>query len=235
MFVQMVGGYLTTLIFLIALFYSISDLDLVLSSGDNFPLTAIYLQATGSKSGAVGLTIAILLPTIAGIIGATLTAGRTFWTLARDGATPFPQTFGRISSRWGNPFFATLFCGAVSTVIGCINLGSETAFSAITDSFVIFMSLSYIAALLPFLLRKRASVARGPYFIPGLLGYGVNLVACGYLLAFVVIYCFPYELPVTAQNMNYSSVLAGGMTVVIGVWWFCIQKRYQGPPIIGVY
>ena len=107
----MTSSFITALIYVIALFYGISDFSAVLSSSAEFPLTEMYHQATGSSSGAIGLTIVALLPIIGSVMGSMLTSSRVFWTLARDDATPFPIVFGHVSKRWRNPFAAIVFVG----------------------------------------------------------------------------------------------------------------------------
>jgi hypothetical protein len=68
------------------------------------------------------------------------------WILARDDATPFSKSTGCISLTHKNPFNATLACGVVCTVLGCIYVGS----------FVVLSALSYLAAALPHMLSRRA-------------------------------------------------------------------------------
>ncbi|MCJ1382947.1 hypothetical protein MMC17_006060 [Xylographa soralifera] len=227
---QMGAGFVTAILYMIAIFYAISDLDPVVSGASNFPLAVIYSQATGSNAGTVGLLLVILLPLICTIIGCYITAGRTLWTLARDDATPSSRHLGRISATWRNPFNATLVCGSVCTVLGCIYVGSSTAFNAFVGSFVVFSTLSYIAAIGPHLLSKRSNVVPGPFWMKGMLGFIVNTLACCYIIVFVVIYCFPYALPVTAANMNYSCLITGGLTIFIAAWWLWKGGRgYKGP------
>lgn len=61
---QYVVGFVTTFAYLIALLYAISDVDEVLNSVLPVPVVAIYLQGTGSREGAVGLTLLLLLPLV---------------------------------------------------------------------------------------------------------------------------------------------------------------------------
>ena len=63
----------------------------------------------------------------------------------------------------------------------------------------------------------------------GPVGYVVNAVASLYIVLFVVIFCFPFSLPVSASTMNYSSLLTGGTTVFVALFWFWRQKDYEGP------
>jgi amino acid transporter len=99
------------LIFLIVLFSAISDFDAVLGSESEFLLAEIYRQATGSKSGPIGLTILANLPTMGSMMGSMLTASRVFWSLARDNAMRFSRTFSHMSTKWKNPFAEVLFMG----------------------------------------------------------------------------------------------------------------------------
>lgn len=62
-----------------------------------------------------------------------------------------------------------------------------------------------------------------------LTGLVVNGISCVYIVVFVVIYCLPYSLPVTAANMNYASLISGTITLVAGAWWVVGGKGYVGP------
>ncbi|KAI1497649.1 putative choline transport protein [Biscogniauxia marginata] len=242
---QMTASFLSTIVYYVVLMYGITDFDAVLGTSTAFPLTKIYHQVAGASSagtspeaaaaGAIGLTVVVLLPLVGSLMGAMLTASRVFWTLARDGATPFAPAFGRVDPRWKNPFGAILAVAVFCTVMGLVYLGSDVAFAAMVGSFALLTTLSYLAALLPFAIRGRGSrgrLAPGPFFMRGALGYLVTAVSCGYMLVWLVFYCFPYSLPVSAAGMNYSSVIVGGLTAVVAAWWFCVQGRYEGPPVI---
>ncbi len=63
----------------------------------------------------------------------------------------------------------------------------------------------------------------------GWIGYAVNGISCAYLAVFVVIFCFPAKMPLTVEAMNYSSVIVGGASLVIGVFWYYRRGEYEGP------
>ncbi|KAI9776976.1 MAG: hypothetical protein M1839_009120 [Geoglossum umbratile] len=226
---QMAVGFVTGLIYLIAIFYSISDLDTALQSSKAFPLVGIYQQATGSAGGAFGLTFIIFLPMCCCLIGCFITNGRTLWTLARDDATPCSGYLGKISPRWQNPFNATVVCGVLTSLLGIIYVGSTTAFNAIVGSFVLLSTISYLGAILPHLLSGRKNVTPGPFWM-GKLGFFVNGVSVLYIMASVVIFSFPFVKPVAASNMNYVCVIVGGLTIITSAWWLVHgRKTYIGP------
>lgn len=222
-------GFVTGFLYMIALFYSINDLKAVTTSVYGFPLAEIYLQATGSRGGALGLLVVVFLPTVITCAGCYITAGRTLWTISRDRATPFSGWLSKINTRMHNPFNATLACGCFITVLACIYVGSTTAFSAFVSCFVQLSSLSYFAAIFPHVLTRRRTFVPGPFWMKGLVGYVVNILSCTYIVAFIIIFCFPYALPATAQNMNYASLMTGGLSIFVAVWWLFRRRSYEGP------
>jgi choline transport protein len=62
MLAQFIVGFFTAMFYLIAIFYSINDLEAILTSHYLFPLTAIYLQSTGSADDALGLPLVSPFP-----------------------------------------------------------------------------------------------------------------------------------------------------------------------------
>ncbi|RYP63232.1 hypothetical protein DL770_009433 [Monosporascus sp. CRB-9-2] len=231
--VQMTASFLSTIIYFVVLMYSITDFDAVLNTTAAFPLAEIYRQSSGgSTAAAIGLTAVVLLPILGSALGAMMTASRVFWTLARDGAVPFPHTLARVSPRWRNPLGAILLVAAFCTAMGLLYLASDVAFQAMVGSFVVLVALSYLAAVLPFLLRGRRGVEPGPFFVRGVPGTVISAVSCGFMMVWVVFYCFPYAKPVTAADMNYSSLIVGGLTALVGAWWFRVRESYRGPPVL---
>ena len=227
---QMLIGFVTAFAYLVAIFYATSNLDTVLSGNTSFPLAEIYHQATGTTAGTVGLLLVILLPLLCTIVGAYLTASRVLWTLARDDATPFSSTLGKINQRWRNPFNAIFACGCIGTILGCIYIGSSAAFNAFVGSFVVLTTLSYVIAIGPHLLTRRKYVVPGPFWMRGAFGLVMHAVACSYIIVFIVIFFFPYSLPVSAQTMNYSVLMTGALTLFVTCWWFWKKSRgYRGP------
>jgi len=113
---QMGIGFATGLCYIIAIMYAINDYNALFESP--FPIAEIYRQATGSSGGAIGLLCLLLFCVGVCMVGVYITAGRTLWALARDGATPFPKILSRVSPQFGMPLFSTLACGCIVTVLG---------------------------------------------------------------------------------------------------------------------
>lgn len=231
-FAQYTIGLLTTLPYLIALFYGVSDLHTLTSTRFPFPLAELYRQATSSPAGSLGLLIVIFAPTLAACLGCYLTAGRMLWTLGRDGATPFSAWIGRVDAKWRNPWNATLVVGALCTALGAIYVGSTTAFNAFVGSFVVLSTLSYLAFLVPNLVTRRRHVRPGPFHMSDGVYDVVGGLSCAYMAVFIVVYCFPYVMPFDAVSMNYVSLMSGGLSLfVAGRWgWMWVSGGvYEGP------
>ncbi|KAL8965189.1 MAG: hypothetical protein Q9183_003982 [Haloplaca sp. 2 TL-2023] len=227
---QYVIGFSTTFFYVISIFYGITGLDTVLEESTRyFPLAPIYRQATGSAGGTLGLLILSFLPLFIACIGLYLTSSRTFWTLARDNATPFSAFFSKVSPRYRNPANAILLCAVLCTVLGCIYVGSKTAFSAFVGSFIVLTTLSYLTAILPHLLYKRRNIRPGWFFMKGAVGFVVNAVSVAYIVVFIVIFCFPFALPTDPETMNYAALITGGLTVFVAGFWFWRKGEYVGP------
>lgn len=211
------------------MFYAVNDLPKIFSLESSCPLGDIYLQATGSKAGTLGLLIVIILPIICATVGCFITAGRTLYTLGRDDAAPFATKIGAVSPRFHSPLYATLSCGIFSTCMGAVYVGSLAAFNAFVGSFILLTTLSYLLAILPHLLTGRKNVRPGPFWM-GKAGPVVNAVACLYIVVFFVIYCFPYALPTSVDSMNYTIVITSGLTALVGLWWLVHgREKYTGP------
>lgn len=226
---QIVVGFVTAIAYMAAMFYAISDIDAIFAAGSIFPLGDIYRQATGSKAGALGLLAVIIIPTFCAGTGCMITCGRTLYALARDNATPFPSYLGLVNSTFKSPLWATFTCGVISTLVVAIYVGTTTAFSAFVGSFVLLTTSSFLLCIVPHMLHKRNIITPGPFWL-GKWGFVVNLVAVLYMVVFFVIYCLPYSMPVTAENMNYSSVIFVGLFALVALWWFVgARKTYKGP------
>lgn len=217
-------GFVTGLFYLIAILYSIDEYDALADSA--FPIAAIYRQATNSVAATSGLLVVVLLPVLACTIGLYVTCGRALWTLARIGATPFSSHVGQISSSKHMPLYATFESACLATVLGCIELGSSTAFNAFVGSFILHSTASYLAAVVLYLVRRRSpGFSPGSFRMRGIFGWLVHGWACVYMLGEFLIYSFPASLPTDAASMNYTSLIWGTLTVFEAAWWILSARH----------
>lgn len=229
---QFIIGFVTALIFLVAIFYGISDFDAVIDASKVFlfPITEIYHQATGSRGGALGLILILLVQLTLSTFGIVLTCSRGFFALARDNAMPFSGFFAKVNKRNRNPTNAILFCATFTSLLGLIYIGSAQAFSAFVGAFVVLTMLSYLMAILPHILSRRSNVKRGWFWMGSAVGYTVNVISCLFIAAFTVLFFFPATSPTSAGTMNYTCLMVGGLSLIVGAFWLIKQGEYKGPP-----
>ncbi|KAK5721219.1 hypothetical protein LTR17_014780 [Elasticomyces elasticus] len=72
----------------------------------------------------------------------------------------------------------------------------------------------------------------GPWHVPGIFGILNNIYACCYMIFVIFWSVWPPATPVTAESMNYSVVITGGIVILSTVWYFIRGRReYKGPLI----
>lgn len=228
-FAQVSLGAITAFLYAIALFYAVSDLDAVVNTTGSFPVAVIYHQATGNAGGTFCLLLIIFLIIMICAISTVLSLGRTWWALSRDHATPFSGFFSSVNESLSCPIPATILIGVLVTGLGAIILASDTAFNDLVGSFIILCAVSYFLAIFPHLITGRKYTRRGNFWM-GAWGYPVNAISCVLIVFFNIMFCFPYAMPVTADLMNYNSVILVGVFLIITFWWLVYGLRHYPTP-----
>lgn len=115
---------------------------------------------------------------------------------------------------------------AIVAALGCLYLGSSTAFNSLLGTAVTINNIAYMFPILTNLLTGRKNMHRGVFHMGPMLGPFVNAVTVCWLLFAIVFFSFPYVQPVTTQNMNYTCVVVGGLVILVGAWWFRVRREY---------
>ncbi len=59
----------------------------------------------------------------------------------------------------------------------------------------------------------------------------IGIISVIWLLVTSVILLFPFNYPITAENMNWTIVVCSGITIFAGLYWtFAVRKWFTGPP-----
>ncbi|KAI9934594.1 hypothetical protein MW887_000210 [Aspergillus wentii] len=221
-------AFVTGLTYLLSLMFSVQDYTTLASSPTGLPLAEIFRQATQSRGGAFALVFLLWVALGPCMIGSQLSTGRVFWAFARDDGLPLSKIWAKVNHRLGSPFNAQLCVGVIIGLLGCIYLGSSTAFNAMMSSAVTINNIAYLVPILTNVLRRRKTMHKGPFFMGPAIGMAVNLVTVAWLIFAIVFFSFPYYMPVTASNMNYTCVCVGGFLFIELVWWIVAGKKYSG-------
>lgn len=83
--------------FLIAVLYSIGNVNKALNTPTGYPIIEIFYQATKSKAAASAMESAIIIVACCAIFGTLASVSRLTWAFARDGGMPFSKFFAHVS------------------------------------------------------------------------------------------------------------------------------------------
>ncbi|KAH7007228.1 amino acid permease [Ilyonectria destructans] len=224
--ITLIIAFCTGITYLISLMFSIQDFDALTSTNTGLPLAELFRQVTQKAGGAFGLTFILFIALGPCVISSQLSTGRVFWAFSRDGAIPLSKIWSKVDLRHQVPLYSQIAVTAIIAALGCLYLGSTTAFNSLLGTAVTVNNISYMFPILTNLLTGRKNMHRGVFHMGPKLGPFVNAVTVGWLLFAIVFFSFPYVQPVTVQNMNYTCVVVGGLLVLVGAWWLKAGKAY---------
>lgn len=231
MYLTMIIGMTTAFLWMLAFTFSSSDLEEV--SLSYLPILTVYYQALGSQGGATFFAFWLLFIYYGATITCFVTAGRLTWAFARDNGLPFSKTFAKTHPTLQVPANATMATGIFCILYGLIYIGSTTAFNSFISLAILGLNVTYVIPQAIVVIRGRDKVLPKRQFDLGpVFGPFCNIFSSLWIMLFSVLFCFPVFLPVTAQNMNYLSVVAVGVCLfILALWWCGKRKTFTGPKI----
>lgn len=228
--------------------YSVQDWTALGNTSTGLPLAELFYQATSTVGGAFALTFMLWIALGPCMIGSQLSTGRVFWAFSRDEAMPFSKTWSKVNATLKMPFNAQLCVTAIVAALGCLYLGSSTAFNSLLGSAVTINNLAYLVPTLTNFVLQRKTMYHGAFHMGYVTGMIVNGITVCWLVFAIVFFSFPYYKPVTgkgiptrnirrlnykrianiktAVNMNYTCVVVGGLLFLFTGWWFVVRKPY---------
>ncbi|KAL0257981.1 choline transporter [Diplodia seriata] len=226
-------GFVTSWTYSVAMFFSIvGDFQELVATPTLVPILELFSRALSTSSPAPAIVLeALIIATGLGCLVASHTwQSRLCWSFARDRGLPFHTALGlaRVHPRLDVPLAAHAVSCALVAAVGCLYLGSYTAFNSMVTACIVLLYVSYSIPVACLLLRGRNSIAHGPFWL-GPVGAVANCVLLAWTAFTVVMYSFPYSKPVLASNMNYVSAVYGVVCAIMGVDWVCRGRReYRG-------
>jgi amino acid transporter len=206
-------------------------LDIVTYSTGGQALPYIFARVMGAPGGGLGLTFLVLVVTVFCSISITVAASRCTWAFARDDAIPGARWFAKVHPTLKVPVWSLVLVTIVQLLLGLINLGSSSAFTAFISVGVVALALSYGVPIAQSMIDGRKEVNKAVFKCPPAIGWAVNTVSLLWILFELVLFCMPTVLPVTVVSMNYASVVLVGFGAISLVWYFIYARtHYIGPP-----
>src|SRR5438874_1828013 len=99
---------------IIAVLFTLGDVDRVLSSKTGFPLIEIFLQATNSIAGSAAMASLIVVLAISATVGIMAGASRMLWSFSRDKGVPGWRQIEKVNARSRVPLVSIAVTTAVS-------------------------------------------------------------------------------------------------------------------------
>lgn len=116
----------------------------------------------------------------------------------------FPDRWSKVHPTLKIPFNSQLAVTAIIAALGCLYLGSSTAFNSLLGTAVTINNCAYMVPILTNLLSGRKNMHRGTFHMSGLKGTLVNTVTVLWLTFAIVLFSFPYYQPVTGKSNDGS-------------------------------
>ncbi|KAF2819849.1 amino acid transporter [Ophiobolus disseminans] len=226
-------GFVTSFAFAIVSVYCTGDFEAVVSTPTGVPVYEIWRQGTRSDTAATVFLVFLLVMAFFALNGTHQTASRLTWSFARDNAMLGSRWLSQINPAQDVPIAALIFNFAIMFVIGCIYLGSSSAFNAFIGTGLVLQHITYAIPVIMLMYRKRSCQwlpQSRSFSLPSILGWTVNAITVLFAIFVLIFYCFPSARPVTGSSMNYASAVIGVMAMFAALNWFChARKHYHGP------
>ena len=122
-------GFVTSWFFSISMFFSMQDLNGLFSTATGVPILQLFDQALASKAGAIVLESLIIITGVGCLNSCHTWQSRLCWSFARDRGVPFSRFLSRVHPTLDVPLQAHCVSCVIVAIIGCLYLGSYTAFN----------------------------------------------------------------------------------------------------------
>lgn len=183
------------------------------------PVATFFLRATNSPAVTAFFLVILLVAQIGSLCNSILAAGNFMWSLSRDGVLPCSKFLYKISDDRSTPSRCLLVQLVLCIVVILPSFGSAVYWEAIMSAAVISINVSYGWPLLCRLIWVRNDMPKGPFHL-GKWGLPLNVISVAWACFFGVILCVPSVSPVTAETMNWASVMLGGVMLFSIFFWF---------------
>ena len=223
--ISLVLGVVITLCFCIGNQLQIMD------STTGYPFIQVFFNATKSYTATNILTAIIIVMMAACSVSEVAAASRQVWSFARDMGLLGHRWLTKVSPGWNIPLPAVTVTLIVAALISLINIGSTVALNAITSLGAVATLISYFLSISCIVYRRLSGkglpVCRWSLGLAGLL---INVSAMPPLIPLIFFLTWPLTTPVTAQTMNWSSVMLAGVLIIAFTYYaIWARKEYIGP------
>jgi len=204
-----------------------TDMTSILTSPIQQHLAATFFNSFGQKGTLALWSFIVIAQYMMGASYLTSSSRQTF-AFARDGALPFSRFIYSVNKYTLAPVNAVWCTAFLSILLGLLAFAGAAAIGAV-------FSLAVIGQYVAYSIPIAARFMGGQPFTPGPFNLGkfslpVAVVAVTWMTFMSIVFLFPTSMDPTAQTMNYSIVVLGGILILSvvyfyfpvygGVYWF---------------
>ena len=242
-------NYIIGAIGLISFMFNIGKIDDSLYAFAGQPWVAVIYRITGSQAATIVMIIVVAINVCHPKTGQNfmsmlisrgqffylqmnmvMTSSRQLWAFARDKGLPFHPFLARVHRSL--PRNAVVVTLVFTALLSLIIIGSASAFNIILAFGNSGLYSSYVIIVCCIIWRRFDKTIDFPptKFSLGRLGLPINLAALMYLLPAFGFAFVPYKPNPTPAEMNWSSLMFGGILVIAFAWYFVRARfEYDGP------
>ncbi|KAI9648810.1 hypothetical protein NHQ30_003451 [Ciborinia camelliae] len=222
-----------TFFMIITLIFCMGDVANILSSKTREPFIQVFYNSTQSYTATNIMVILVTILLLSCAVGEVATTSRQIWSFARDRGLPASGWLSKISPGWNIPLRAVCVSIIVSCLISLINLGTPVALNAINSLGIVSILSSYFITIGCLIWRRTQGALPTRRWSLGKYGMAINIGALVFLTPIWFFAFWPLTLPVTAQNLNWSSVMFVGAVGVSLVYYYGWARFvYKGPMVL---
>ncbi|KAI8069179.1 amino acid/polyamine transporter I [Gongronella butleri] len=217
------------LVFLLSVNFCVQDFQAqIVNTTLSVPMTQVWMDGVGRNWTIVFCTIVMGAMFFSGS-ALTLGSSRMIYAFARDRGTPFSSYISKVNPMTKTPVWAVWANIIFAMVVGILYIVNDTAFSAIVSVNTIASSLAYFIPICLRLTTGRKKFKRGPFHL-GPFSYVIGTISCLWILFTFVLFVCPTAYPVTAENMNYASVIFVFVIMVCVIFYYTRARHYFTGP-----
>jgi amino acid transporter len=233
-----------------AMIFCLGDIESLLTTRTGQPFIQLFFNATQSYVGTNVMAAILITLVECCVINEVATSSRQLWyvliraapsinnsantplrSFARDRGLPGSTWLSHVTPGLDIPLRAICLTVLITALLSLINLGSTVALQAANSLGGVAFLFSYVITLLCLIWRRLygAPLPERRWSL-GKYGLAINLAGLVFLIPTLFFYCWPLAQPVTAVNLNWSSV-AFAAVLLVALVHYVIKARheYVGP------
>lgn len=110
-------------------------------------------------------------------------------------------------------------------LLGLIDLGSTTAFTAFASVGTISLAVGYAIPIGMSMIERRKTVSTARFRFPAIMGWTINILAVLWVAFECVLFSMPVALPVDLTTMNWASLVFAGFMFLSIVYYVVDARR----------